>query len=340
MGLGRAVLGFTIVELMVSLTIGLVILAGMTALFAGASRSHRELSNAGQQMESGTYAIAALAEDLRHAGYYGGAYSIHGLAPAVLPDPCVTSNTALLTTALALPVQGYDAPASTPVACIPATDFVPGTDVIVVRRASTTTTALASLDANDVYIQSNNDWTSASNPIIGLGVAGNFPLLKKDGVTPADIRKFYVHIYYVSRCNLYAPGTFACTQAADGGSPVPTLKMLELGLDPAGGGLSMVNIPLAQGVENLQVDYGVDADGDGVADSYVTTPASTADWTNVTEIKLSLLVRNPNSTRGYTDAKTYALGLAGTVSPGGAYKRHLFTQHVRLINVAEMRELP
>ena len=142
-----------------------------------------------------------------------------------------------------------------------------------------------------------------------------FPLLKKDGVTPADVRKYYVRIYYVSACTLHAPGSGACTPTADGGAPVPTLKMLELGLDPAGGGLSMVNIPLAQGVENLQVDYGIDSDSDGVADTFVTSPASVADWTNVTEVKVSLLVRNPNPTRGYTDTKTYTLGLAGTVSP-------------------------
>ena len=336
----RAVLGFTIIELMVSLTIGLIILAGMTALFATASRSHRELSNAAQEIENGSYAISALAEDLRHAGYYGGAYLIQAAPPAALPDPCMTNNAAALTAALAFPVQGYDAPGAAPVGCIPAADFVPGTDVIVVRRASTTVTTLASLDASDMYIQNNNDWTSASNPTVGLGLAANFPLLKKDGLSPADVRKYYVRIYYIGACNLYAPGASTCTPAADGGVPVPTLKMLELGLDSGGGALSMLNIPLAQGVENLQVDYGIDSDGDGVADTFVTSPASVADWTNITEVKVSLLVRNPNSTRGYTDTKTYTLGLSGPVSPGGAYKRHLFTQHIRLVNVAETRESP
>ena len=52
-----------------------------------------------------------------------------------------------------------------------------------------------------------------------------------------------------------------------------------------------------------------------MADTFVTSPASVADWTNVTEVKVNLLVRNPNVTRGYTDTKTYTLGLSGTVSP-------------------------
>jgi type IV pilus assembly protein PilW len=229
----RAVLGFTIIELMVSLTIGLIILAGMTALFAGPI-ARTGTSNAAQQIENGSYAISALAEDLRHAGYYGGAYLIQAAPPAALPDPCMTNNAAALTAALAFPVQGYDAPGAAPVGCIPAADFVPGTDVIVVRRASTTVTALASLDASDMYIQNNNDWTSASNPTVGLGLAANFPLLKKDGLSPADVRKYYVRIYYIGACNLYAPGASTCTPAADGGVPIPTLKMLELGLDPGG----------------------------------------------------------------------------------------------------------
>ena len=332
--------GASLIELMVSITIGLILLAAMTTLFGSATRSHRELSNSAQQNENGAYAIGVLAEDLRHAGYYGGAYTIQPALPATLPDPCVTNTAALLSAGLTFPIQGYAAPGAAPVSCIPAADFVPGTDVVVIRRASTTVTPLASLDATDVYLQNNNDWTNTSNPTVNLGLTANFPLLNKDGLTRADVRKYYVRIYYLSACSVYEAAATSCTPGADGGSPVPTLKMLELGLDPADGQLAMVNIPLAQGVEDLHIDYGIDSNGDGAADNFVSSPASVADWSNVTEVKLNMLVRNTQATTGYTDSKTYTIGLAGPVSPGGPYKRHLFTQHVRLTNVAETREAP
>jgi type IV pilus assembly protein PilW len=333
----RRALGFSLVELMVSIAVGLIVLAAVTAVFSSMSRSNLALANTSQQIQNGSYAAQFLSDDLRHAGYYGGVYN--PAAPlAALPDPCVTNNVATLRAALALPVQGYDAPAAPPVACIPASDFVPGTDVLVVRRVSTVLTLPASLSAQDVYVQNNNDWTDANNPVLNNGLAANFPLLNKDGVTAADIRKYYVRIYYVSPCNVYAPGANACTAAADAGNPVPTLKMLEL--QASAGGPTLTSVAIAQGVENLQIDYGIDATGEGLAQNFVSIPASMADWTNVVELKLSMLVRNPQATLNYADAKTYTLGSVTVVTPGGPFKRHVFTQQVRLTNVAETRETP
>jgi len=330
--------GFSLIEFMVAIALGLVVLAVVIALYTNLTRSNAALTNASQELQNGSYGVQFLSDDLRHAGYYGGAYSA-GSPVAALPDPCETANVGALRAGLVLPVQGYDAPAAAPIACIPASDFVPGTDVLVVRRASTVVTAPANLNGQDVYLQNNNDWTDANNPALNVGLAPNFPLLNKDGVTPAEIRKYYVRIYFVSPCHLYAPGTTACTASADGGRPVPTLKMLEL--DPgAGGGAAMSSIALAEGVENLQLDYGIDSTGQGYAQNFVTTPATISDWSNVTEIKLNLLVRNPQPTPGYVDTKAYSLGLAGSLIPGGAFKRHVFTEHVRLNNVAEAREAP
>jgi type IV pilus assembly protein PilW len=335
-----ALRGFSLVEFMVAIALGLVVLAVIVALYSGTTRSSAALTNASQEVQNGSYAVRFLADDLRHAGYYGGASSPLASVLAALPDPCETSDMVALRAALALPVQGYDAPATAPIACIPASDFVPGTDVLVVRRASTVVTPSGSLSAHDLYIQNNNDWTDANNPALNVGLAANFPLLNKDGATPADIRKYYVRVYYVSPCHLYATGASACGPAADGGRPVPTLKMLELAIGSGGGAVTMNSIALAEGVENFQVDYGVDTSGQGAAQTFVTRPAALADWSNVTEIKLNLLVRNPQATPGYVDAKTYSLGLAAPVTPGGPFKRHLFAEHVRLTNVGEMREAP
>lgn len=331
--------GFSMVELMVSVTISLLILTAIAALYSTMSNSNQALANASQQLLNGSYAAQFLSDDLRHAGYFGGAYTPSTGIPATLPDPCVTNNVATMRAALELPVQGYDGPANPPVSCIPASDFIPGTDVLVVRRASTTVTAPANLNASDLYMQNNNDWTDALNPVLGAGAVANFPLFNKDGVTPADIRKYYVRIYFVSPCNVYATGLTGCTAEADGGRPVPTLKMLELGV-ASGGALGMSSFALAQGVENLQVDYGIDSSGTGAAQTFVGIPASMNDWMNVMEIKLNLLVRNPKATQGYVDAKTYTLGLDTSVTPGGAFKRHIFTQHVRLTNQAATRETP
>jgi type IV pilus assembly protein PilW len=323
---------------MVAMAVGLVLLGAIISLYTTMTRSNAALANASQELQNGSYAVKFLADDLRHAGFYGGAYSATLGALIALPDPCETADVGSLRNALALPVQGYDSSVAVPVNCIPASDFVPGTDVLVLRRASTVVTVPANLSAQDVYIQNNSDVTDASNPALNLGLVANFPLLQRDGTTRAEIRKYYVRIYYISPCDRFAAGAEACSVSADRGRPVPTLKMLEL--TSGSGGTSMKSIALAEGVENFQVDYGIDASGQGTAQNFVTIPASLAEWANVAEIKLNLLVRNPLATPAYVDAKTYTLGLAPAVTPGGPFKRHVFTQHVRLTNVAEAREAP
>src|SRR2546430_11077705 len=62
--------------------------------------------------------------------------SLQLTVPGVLPDPCETANMAALRNAAAFSVQGYDAPASSPITtCLPAANHLAGTDVLVVRRA-------------------------------------------------------------------------------------------------------------------------------------------------------------------------------------------------------------
>ena len=71
-------------------------------------------------------AMSILAQDINHAGYYGEFYSLPA-AGAALPDPCLMTPAALYS-ALAFPVQGYDAPLLSPLSCLSDANFMPGTD--------------------------------------------------------------------------------------------------------------------------------------------------------------------------------------------------------------------
>ncbi len=63
--------GFSLVELMVSIVIGLVILAAMVALFVNSSGANRELARANSLVENGRLAIELLESDVVHAGFWG-----------------------------------------------------------------------------------------------------------------------------------------------------------------------------------------------------------------------------------------------------------------------------
>jgi type IV pilus assembly protein PilW len=338
--------GLSMIELMVAITISLFLLVGLVSVFATSNQTYMDLGRASQQIESGRFATQLLADDIAHAGFYG-RYSQTPTTPGALPDPCVNNNMATLTTGLALPVQGYDAPATSPItACVAAANHLAGTDIIVVRRndstqvaGDATTIPAGALTANYIYMQANADSTATPVIAVGSGVAATdqatFPLKNKDPTQFAPVRRHHVHIYFIAPCSVPNGGGTLCTGANDdGGRPIPTLKRIEL----TSNGVSSV-VSLVEGIENLQLDYGVDADKDGVPDTtYTTDPASVAAWMNVVAVRINLLSRQIEPTNGYTDPRTYDMGVAGAYTPGGAYKRHVYNTVVRVVNPASRRE--
>lgn len=355
--------GLSLVELMISLTIGLMLLAGLSLLFAESSRSHRELSEASKQIESGRYAIQLLGDELHLTGFYG-RFTNFPATPGAAPDPCEVTNTTTLYSALPIYIQGYRAASfiARPVvsalcaANLPAANLQPGSDVFAIRRADTSILAAATTPtANEVYIQANvtaaEIQKGSSGSAIGTtnkadgclangssgGACSTTSLLNRDGGA-AQIRKYHVHVYFVAPCSMPTGGGDTCTGSTDdGGKPIPTLKRLQI--TSVGGVTLMSTVSLVEGIEMLKVDYGLDSDADGSPNSPpVPTAPTVADWANIMGVNVYILSRNPLITAGYTDGKSYAMGLAGSYTPGGNYKRHIYNTTVRLTNPSMRRQ--
>ena len=63
--------GFTLIELMIAITIGLVMMVALLALFANSSRSNNEIAKMNGLIENGRFAIQLLQSDLAVAGFWG-----------------------------------------------------------------------------------------------------------------------------------------------------------------------------------------------------------------------------------------------------------------------------
>lgn len=343
--------GLTLIEFMVSIVIGMLMIAALATLIASQSSTRADIDKSGRMIENGRYAAQTLANDIQMAGYWGELAS-QPAAPAALPDPC-SVTAADIEGAMGMHVQGYDAPATLPASlAVCVKNQKPGTDVLVVRGSDPDMSAvqtagaidLSKVVAGQVYLQTGMDSTGTTlTDVVAVGNASattnatTFTLKKKDKVALANLRKMVVHIYYISKCSVEVSGS--CTNA-DGGTPIPTLKRVELGV--ASGSPTLTSVTVAEGIENLQIDYGIDSDGDGAPNgSDITTP-TVAQWPNVVTLKIYLLARSTDLTAGFSDAKTYGMGMAGAVSPAAgelAYKRHLFVQSVRLVNPSSRRAL-
>jgi len=343
----RVAMGFTLVELMVGLVVGMVVLAAATAAFLGVSYSRRDMERTDRQIENGRYAMQLLSDDISLAGYWGEfnptvVATPVSIATGTTGDPCTVTD-ANLKVAVPLHIQGYDQAATTPT-CV--TDVKANTDIIVVRRVATCNAGMGSADCaaaadGTTYFQSALCNTELALPTIPQRyvvskTVTDFNLHKRDCATSADIRKHIVHIYFVANNN----------NAGDG---IPTLKRAEL---QSG---AFATVPLVEGIENLQVEYAIDTDGNGTPNVYSADPSSyngcagaacVVNWTNVAAVKLYVIARSADTVSGYTDTKVYPMGLQAdnvTTEVGGSpfndqYKRHAFTTVIRINNAAGRRE--
>lgn len=166
----RQVAGFTLIELMVAMVIGLFLVLAMTTLLINVSRNNTEMSKTNGLIENGRFALQLLEDDLSHAGFMGGYVpEFDNLAvpdedaenpyipfnnsypSSVMPDPCrpfffshpVSPGwpLAMKTSMIGVPVQGYEIPTTVPSPALPGgmcasqvTNPKADTDVLFVRH--------------------------------------------------------------------------------------------------------------------------------------------------------------------------------------------------------------
>lgn len=342
--------GFTLIELMVGMAIGLFLMTGLISLLVSNVQTRSELDKSNQQIENGRYALQLLSDEFELAGFYGptGGTTFNTVAP---PVACPTGVSDLGYTSVASPGTSTVPFAVYALSAVPSclSNVKAGTAMVVVSRVSTSPTDMGSLAATETYLQ-NSGCASDTNPfVVAAGVATNFPLMQKDCVAtnPGELRKVMQRIYFISTCNECGTDTN------------PTLKVAEF----VNGDMTIT--PLVEGIEDFQLDYGIDMDGNGSPDCYVSDPSNppaaqidpsvcpqtspaydwtvaSTNWSNVVTVRIHLLARNLDVSGGWKDTRTYDMGLGtGTVGPfNDAIKRHVYSSVSRLINVSGQREQP
>lgn len=322
--------GFTLVEMMIAVTLGLIILAALTSFFVQSSQNRRDMENNSRQIENGRYAINALRDDIALAGFYADmsqpSSTVWNATVPCLTDPASLGFTASqLAPQMPVPIMVYPDGAGRPTGCTP--NYLAGTDVIVVRRFNTEPIAVASASASQVYVQISECSSDDVNTpfIINTGGSGGFTLRARGCATPATIRQYHEHLYYVRDYSVNA------------GDGIPTLVRVEL----SNGASNYV--PLVEGIDVLRVELGVDTGTDGLPDVWTrcdaTSPCDTAAYSNVMAAKIRVLSRNLDPSPNYMDDKRYDMGLVGlTTAYNDHYKRHAYSAQVGMPNRSGPRE--
>jgi type IV pilus assembly protein PilW len=317
----RSQQGLSLIELMIAITLGMLVVAALLALFLNITRTNSEMAKANRQIENGRFAIQLLQNNIVHAGFWG-AYvppfdnltsTATGEVPTAIPDPCVAVsgwNAAYVTNLLGIPVQGYGSTPPSGTGCVTnfATDRAANTDVLVVRHAETCLPGIGNCepyDANEIYFQAalcaleGSAYRFASGSDIDanslhkkdcVGTAGPPVVITTPG-TAADKRKFVSNIYHVRNY----PGT------ASDGVPIPTLMRSSFNTDK-----HLAVQPLIEGIEAFRVEYLIDNTNPCLAVDYTQPIARVNPSTCAVDADVTKNTLPSNRGDGIPDSVCYA----------------------------------
>lgn len=315
--------GFSLVELMVAMVIGLIVMGGAFSMHSTA-RTTQQISEVQMDMVADArFAIDMIAYDLRHAGAWGGTNKETLIECKSTDTDCAVTLTATGDCApdgspewaydLSLPVFATDNANPYSSTCIDGGDYVADTDVLEIRYADANTSTLAEGQA---YVRSN-----FINGRVFVGDTA--PML--DAYDTSPLTKNHV-------LNAYAYYVSDFTEPDD---DIPSLRRVALVNGPA-----VQNQVLVSGVENLQVQFGLDSiNDDRIIDRYVDASAmTTADWDKVYAAKIWLLLRSDEKQKADVDTKK-SFSIAGVAAADygglGDYRYFMVSSVVNLRNLKQ-----
>ncbi len=339
--------GLSLVEILISLSLGAFMLLGIISLIASVSSTRQALTKTSEQIENGRYALQLFAEDVAMAGFYGRFHPGVGVATPTLPDPCATGsvlselgfNNSAANPQLPVAVAGYASGTALP-SCISDESAVVGSEVLVVHRVAPTPILASTLSAgNTVPYFQVSDCSTVSTAFVFDKDPSNLTLTEKDCLTEAEVWPYQVRSYFITNCE----------DCSNGGDGKPSLKVREY----MGGSTS--THALVSGVEDMHFSYGIDLNVDGGPDCYVDDPSvdvapstcttagwSTVDaenWADVVSVRVYLLVRGSEVAGDIHNGKTFDMGRASRVGPfTDGFKRQVYSSVITIPNVAGARE--
>jgi type IV pilus assembly protein PilW len=355
--------GFSLVELMVAGTLGLIVMAAVLASFAGSRAASNSTTGTSALTDTGRYTLATLAESVRTAGYLA-------CTSSALYAPLTLLNQAVIPIPVAYnfvdPLQGFEASSTGPgqavaVVAAPTADGnagdwaggldgglvglpVKGSDVLAVHGTLQDTTpayvtaiatgadsfTVAAIPANwptptTGLTVAVSDCTTAITFVI-TGVGGTTVFHDIGGSGPGNVTA------------AWSPQLAAGSQV----QPIST-TVYYLGVGEDGDSAlfaavwnaaanSYTTTEIAPDVENMQVLYGIDTVGAGTVTQYVTAN-QVAVWTQVLNVQVAILAASPlNAVTPPTAAQTFnLLGTLVTV-PIDSRRRQVFTTTITLRN--------
>lgn len=345
--------GFSLVELMVAMTIGLFGVLIMTQVFSMAERNKRAATGGNDAMNEGIVSLYSLQRDIRTSGFGIADTNLLGcnlllrsgvtlvqMAPVTINHTSIPAGDTNTDTLLVFYTHSTGSTQGDQIGAAPATDqytvqtaasFALGDWVVATPQVRTCSGSSATLTPALTLTKI----AAVASPIVTLtaGTGTTFPAI----VAPALPTIF----------NFGARSPTLVAYAIRNGN----LTMCDYMVNDCGQALSTSNaanwVPIGSNVVSLRTEYGRDTAAvgamDGIVDVYdQTTPATACDWVRVSTVRLAIVARSAQPAGSATTAApqwegsaTAPIVLSGN-SSWQNYRYKVFQTVVPVRNIAWM----
>lgn len=296
--------GFSIIEILISLVLGLLLSAGVISLFLSSQRTYNVTERVARMQENGRFALEMLAYELRHGNFWGQLLAAERIeVPAGLITDVESAGLGCFVEDWATDMDndrftgGINRTTGLPFSCFATEGIDVDTEssVLAIKRVRPNPADYTTFPAQAWFLRAN-------------GAAGEMHK-RPDTSTGPDAGQgqqdwlYEPSIYYVS--------------------PAGELTLLRSNMNG-----EMVPQPLIGGIERLHIEYALDTTNNGVPDTYVTEPT-----TEAVSATVYLLVRDqsgpdPGYTPGTVIFRLGASAGAPVVTRTDQIRRNLFTTTV------------
>lgn len=310
--------GFSMIEMMISIAIGLLIVAALVGVLTSSSGSSKTNDRTSELQSNGRYALNHLQQELRHAGnrgYTPKAPESAGWTTAAITNECKATIDAANTFVKNIRQSVWGSNDSNPFSanCLPSASYNSSniSDVLVIRHAAASPTLAASAVASTLYLSSSYSGVSL---LAGSALPG--PV-----VTGTENFALQVYVYYIGY--------------DDNDATLPALRRRALVNN------QMVDEMVVSGIEAMQFEYGITtASGsshntryftaNNIAGSAGATGATT--WDGVNAVRIWLLARSAKPEPGYDNSNTYTMSNRVYGPVNDSFYRQMFSSVVQLRN--------
>jgi len=202
--------------------------------------------------------------------------------------------------------------------CIPEADHKDNTDILTVRHVASEPIAIGTTTISGgifliTSLTEGSAFQAAANDELSLTYLEGKKLLPSE--PPFALYQVLAHAYYIR----------PWSQSADEDPLIPTLVREVIS------GNAVTAVPLIEYVEDFQITFGLDTDGNGSVDLYDNNGIDAGVIDSVMTIEVEILVRSPNVEANYTNTRSYQLG-DRVYNVNDGFRRQVFRDAIHLRN--------